>query len=123
MRCLPVGARPSGSWAVGNTASMYGCSYMRPYFASSHARSRYSTLGDVATRPLWTSPADASHDGNVGSFDSATLSFTLPLRVRYRFTSFTTPRGNRSSPTSVRYVVTGCAHDTTRCARTSVPSM
>ena len=94
---------------------------MRPYLASSHARSRYSTEGETATRPLCRSPSP-SHDGNAGSSESATFSLTEPERVRYRFTSRTTSPGNRSSPISDRYVVIGCAHETTRCARISEPS-
>ena len=48
--CFRSGAMP-GSNTVGNTASMYGCALVRPYFASSQARSRYSTEGLIAMRP------------------------------------------------------------------------
>src|SRR5918994_240908 len=95
IRCFPSGASPSGSWAVGNTASTYGCSLIRPYFASSHARSRYSIDGETATRPLCGSPS-WSHAGNAGSSESATFSLTEPERVRYRFTSRTTSLGGQS---------------------------
>jgi hypothetical protein len=37
--------------------------------------------GETADRPMWNRPS-WSHDGNDGSSDSATFTFTDPLRVR-----------------------------------------
>ena len=48
--CLPGGAMP-GSIMDGMTMSMYGLRENSPYFASSYARSRYSTLGLMETAP------------------------------------------------------------------------
>ena len=48
--CLPGGAT-DGSVSVGITMSMYGRREYRPYFASSYARSMWSTLGEIDIAP------------------------------------------------------------------------
>src|SRR5688500_20189099 len=53
--CLPGGAT-EGSVRLGITMSMYGRREKRPYFASSYARSIYSTLGEIETAPRKRAP-------------------------------------------------------------------
>src|SRR5689334_16598322 len=77
--CLPGGAT-DGSVKLGITISMYGRREKRPYFASSYARSIYSTLGEIEIAPRKCAPCPGS-DLNSGRPSSAR--FTLPDEPRY----------------------------------------
>jgi hypothetical protein len=55
MMCLPGGAS-DGSYIVGTVSSSSGRSEGRPYLASSHARSTYSTLGQMCMVALCCGP-------------------------------------------------------------------
>ena len=77
--------------------------------------------GEIAVRPAWTVPS-WSQAGNAGRPDNATLTFTEPLRVRMRSTSWITSDGRCSRPTRSRYVVFGWALDTTCAALITEPS-
>src|SRR5438128_5255174 len=76
--CLPGGAT-DGSVSVGITMSMYGRLEKSPYFASSYARSMYSTLGDTDTAPRRCGPSP----GRQVKFGKASSArFTFPDEPR-----------------------------------------
>src|SRR2546423_3625475 len=58
--CLPGGAT-EGSVSDGMTMSMYGRLEKWPYFASSYARSMYSTLGEMDIAPRRCAPGPGMH--------------------------------------------------------------
>src|SRR6476660_3538000 len=76
--CLPGGAT-DGSVSVGITMSMYGRRENSPYFASSYARSMYSTVGEMEIAPRRWGPLPGRHV-KFGSASSAML--TLPDEPR-----------------------------------------
>ena len=61
---VPIRGR-SGSKTMGKTASMYGCSEVRPRLASSQASSRYRTDGEMANSPLCGSQGPLPQGGRV----------------------------------------------------------
>src|SRR5687767_15945024 len=65
MTCFPGGAT-DGSVRLGMTMSIYGRFEYRPYFASSYARSMYSTLGEIETAPRRCAPGPRSEERRVG---------------------------------------------------------
>src|SRR5215472_10976074 len=76
--CLPAGAT-LGSVKLGITMSMYGLREKFPYFASSYARSMYSTLGEIEIAPRRCTPGPGMHL-KFGSASNAML--TLPDEPR-----------------------------------------
>jgi hypothetical protein len=73
---------------------------MRPYFASSHARSRYSTDGEIDMIPVCGSPGiEPSQAFGFGSSDRPRLTLTEPDRLWNRSMSRTTSAGRCASPT------------------------
>src|SRR6185369_13043815 len=75
-----AGGATDGSVRLGITMSMYGRREKRPYFASSYARSMYSTLGEIEIAPRKCAPGPGS-DLKFGRPSSAR--FTLPDEPRY----------------------------------------
>src|SRR5215510_991620 len=77
--CLPGGAT-DGSVRLGMTMSMYGRREKRPYFASSYARSMYSTLGEIEIAPRRCVPGPRRH---LKSGSASSDRFTFPDDPRY----------------------------------------
>src|ERR1700752_3759614 len=71
--CLPGGAT-DGSVRLGITMSIYGRREKPQYFASSYARSMYSTLGEIEIAPRKCAPGPGSD-----------LKFGRPSRARFTF--------------------------------------
>src|SRR5213594_2949038 len=90
--CLPGGAT-DGSVRLGITISIYGRREKWPYFASSYARSMYSTLGEIEIAPRKCAPSPGRHL-NSGRPSNARFTFPDEPRYLYLFTS------SRNSPGS-----------------------
>src|SRR5262252_6080276 len=83
--CFPGGAT-DGSVKLGITISTYGRREKCPYFASSYARSMYSTLGEIDKAPRKCAPSPGKHLKS-GSPSSARFTFPEEPRNLYRLTS------------------------------------
>ena len=118
--CLPGGAT-DGSVRLGITMSIYGRREKWPYFASSYARSMYSTLGEIEIAPRRCVPAPGRHRKS-GSASSAR--FTLPEDPRnlYRRTSSRNSAGSSSGSRNFSNVKCGSTPDDTTVAEISSPS-
>src|SRR5215467_15045118 len=90
--CFPGGAT-DGSVKLGITMSTYGRFEKCPYFASSYARSMYSTLGEMDNAPRRCAPSPGMHL-NSGSASSARFTFPEDPLNLYRFTSSRKSPGN-----------------------------
>src|ERR1700676_3439368 len=76
--CFPGGAT-DGSVSDGMTMSIYGCREKFPYFASSYARSIYSTEGEIEIAPRKCAPGRGMH---LKSGRASRAMFTLPDEPR-----------------------------------------
>src|SRR5215471_7862569 len=76
--CFPGGAT-DGSVKLGITISTYGRREKCPYFASSYARSMYSTLGEMDNAPRKWAPSPGRH---LRSGSASSARFTFPEEPR-----------------------------------------
>src|SRR5215469_6966562 len=112
--CLPGGAT-EGSVSDGITISIYGRREKFPYFASSYARSMYSTVGEIEIAPRRCVPAPGRHLKS-GSASSAMLTLPDDPRNLYRSTSSRKSDGRCCAPINLVKVSLGSTLDETTSA-------
>src|SRR5882724_11801101 len=117
--CFPGGAT-EGSVKLGITISMYGRREKFPYFASSYARSMYSTLGEIESAPRKCAPSPGKHL-NSGSPSRARFTFPDDPRYLYRRTSCKNSGGNSLGSKNFSNVRCGSTLDETTFAVSSSP--
>src|SRR5882724_506303 len=117
--CFPGGAT-DGSVKVGITMSMYGRRENFPYFASSYARSMYSTLGEIESAPRKCAPSPGRHL-NSGRPSNARFTFPDEPRYLYLFTSSRNSPGSSFGSRNLSNVKCGSTLDETTLAASSSP--